>query len=455
MYGRSIAALLCAAIVAMCGKSEQAAERPSAVPTTLATDTPSTDSIATMVAANAPSARMTHVQDLDYLGTIDAASAARYAPYLTYGYAKADRLAIAQKAGIKTVFYTNPTMPICDGANEPCKAGDKAAYNYLNTGGTYNSTAAKTCEGTLIKGYYGTPERPAIYSDPFKSNIAHYYQAVFDDAINYLHYANGPSFRIDYLFIDNVQTNAYHANGTICGGWNNGQFGAAFAKAIAQTSDGPYIVNILGVNSISGINGKLPAMDAPNIAMGEAEGCYASNSPSNIVAGLKATFKWEPLEYGEIETIKRGKTYICYQNMTGDASRWTAQRIYAYASFLLSYDPNHAVYEQAFASKAGLRVYPEMQFVPMQPRTTAGAVSDYRQAGGLYYREFAACYNKGVAVGSCAIAVNPNSVAAPVPAGWGHQLTVSGLGVLDGGTSALTAPAPTSLPPLQAAILVR
>lgn len=388
--------------------------------------------------------------------TINVNTPAVYAPYLDWAYIKSDHMGLWQKAGIKTIFYTSPLQAICTvvSSTGSCITGD-AGYNLLNTGGAYNSVAAKDCSGNLIKGSYGANKYPVLFLDPTKPGATSYIQAVEDNAVAYMKYANpGYTHAWNQIFIDNDGPGLYNPSATPCG-LSAATWIADTAAEIGGTTDGPYQVNALGIDNIPGVQQALPKLNATNIVSGDYEECYGGNTPADGVFKAGVTANWLAVEYAEINTIAQGKTFWCYVRISGDGASYIPWRIYTTASFLLSYDYNHAVIEESLSGGAsGLNVFPEWHLVPSTPLTTESDVSGYQLPSGLYLRQFAQCYYKGSLVGPCAVAVNPSpTLTVPVPAGYTRSLTVSGDGVLDGGTATITQGAPASLGPATAAFL--
>jgi len=81
------------------------------------------------------------------------------------------------------------------------------------------------------------------------------------------------------------------------------------------------------------------------------------------------------------------------------------------------------------------------------------------QVGGVYAREYGACYFNGALVGGCAAIVNPdprNAQSYPFGAKYSHTLVLSGGGILDGGSVRTNGPQPPgSLPPQGSMIVFR
>ena len=201
------------------------------------------------------------------------------------------------------------------------------------------------------------------------------------------------------------------------------------------------------INGLSGLNGHAPSLaigilsDA-NTVGGVFEQCYSSATQPKMDGWL-----WSTIENSELQVGAKGKQFHCMGTDGAAASAAIGSRIYAYASFLMSYDPGTSVYRAEYATASGLHVYPEMGLVALQPAVANPAtVATLEQAGGTYARQFGACYLYGTAVGPCAAVVNPDqSVARPFPfSKYHHTLALAGNGSLDGGTAAITGAAPPS-----------
>jgi hypothetical protein len=123
---------------------------------------------------------------------------------------------------------------------------------------------------------------------------------------------------------------------------------------------------------------------------------------------------------------------FCMMNGTPAA----AARLYALASWWLTYDPLYSVAAPIAPASDGTTIFPEFAIVPMQPRQTArGGIAGLAR-GGVYVREFASCYQAGVSIGRCAAIVNPSSRAVAIPAlgaPYTRRLALEGGGMLAGG----------------------
>jgi hypothetical protein len=119
--------------------------------------------------------------------------------------------------------------------------------------------------------------------------------------------------------------------------------------------------------------------------------------------------------------------------------------MYAYASFLLSYNPALDMLWEEFATPSKFHVFPEEQLVALDPAVaTPSSIAGLAQSGGSYGRLYNECFVAGKFVGACAVAVNPNEgTTAPFPfPQFAHTLTLSGYDVLDGGTMSTQGPQP-------------
>ena len=135
-----------------------------------------------------------------------------------------------------------------------------------------------------------------------------------------------------------------------------------------------------------------------------------------------------------------------------------ANRLYAYAAFMLVYDPNYSVYNMEVQQSDGYSLYPETQLVPAQPAATANGDVAQLQRGGVYVREFGACAIAAQPIGPCAAVVNAGSSSAALPAlstAYAHQIALDATSLYTGGKARVVSGAPASLGATTAAILVR
>ncbi len=131
-------------------------------------------------------------------------------------------------------------------------------------------------------------------------------------------------------------------------------------------------------------------------------------------------------------------------------------RQYAYASFLLTYDPNYSVFEESFTTPSAFKVFPETGFVPLSPVSIPASVASLLTSTRAYEQRYNSCYYRGSSLGHCEIIVNPSttsSVSVPNPWGLRHSMVLSGNGVLDGGTASFSGGVPTRMGPKSGLIL--
>jgi hypothetical protein len=199
----------------------------------------------------------------------------------------------------------------------------------------------------------------------------------------------------------------------------------------------------------------LVAKGPANILGGVYEGCYL-DSGDHTSAGRTNAQRWQSTENSQLQTEAAGKDFICLAKAQN--GNVPDERLYAYASLLLTYDSEHTVYWNDTPSATNTGLFPENGFVPTQP--LAGQPSSIASLanGGVYVREYAACYNQGVLVGRCAAVVNASAGAtSAIPAltqTYGHALTLAGDDVFSGGSIGFDGARPSSLPPASGAILV-
>ena len=380
-----------------------------------------------------PPISTTHVMTADYLGapygtTSIAWSAAT--PYLTWAQVSTSNANAVSAAGIKTQYYIDPNREV---------SGDPL-YNADET------TFAHDCNGNRVSDTYnGTLTQYVM--DPSSASMQTLFATYIARIAAYAHY--------DALYEDDAGPLSGYAPYT------------PFTAMPCNYSDSAWLSNGLVLNNVppipviynglSALNGHSPSLGlgllaSTNTIGANYEHCYSDNAQPKMNG-----WNWQAIEDSEIDVVAAHKLFECQLRNSGAASSSTDARIYAYASFLLTYDPATSIYWSEFATTSGLHVFPEAQLVATNPKVAApGDISGLLQNGGAYGREFGACYIAGNFVGPCAAVVNPDSQlshAFPYPQ-YTHTLVLSGGGVLDGGTAAANGPAPPlSLAPSEAAIV--
>jgi hypothetical protein len=151
-------------------------------------------------------------------------------------------------------------------------------------------------------------------------------------------------------------------------------------------------------------------------------------------------------------------------DQAGSSTQSQSRRVQE-ATILLGYSPGHLVdWADLEQGNNNLAVWPEEGIDPTKPVQSMGAPggsgclagtgrvcptgghNDVQVAPGVYRREFAACYDKGVRFGACATIVNTTGSPVTVKSTWltqsyRHQITFNGGDVQSGGTLSLTAAA--------------
>ncbi len=363
-----------------------------------------------------------HVLTADYFmgeyGTMSV-TPSQAAPYLSWAQTSiADSPAI-RSAGIKTQFYVD--------------AGKVYSGNGL-TESLPSSTYAKTCTGTTVTETEGGHTFPIVNPNntTYQSAFGQYVSSVLSRA------------KFDMIFEDNagaLSPYATYPNGKPCNytdsSWINGFIAANNTSPLGILSNG---LNIFPSS--------LTTMYAPDLGMlqskmsigGNMEHCYSDNSQTTMSGN-----SWIHIENTELNVMRQAKYFECMARDTYSASSSIGPRLFTLASFLLSYDPNHAVLGEEYATPSGLHVFPESQLVALNPVVSAPSdVSYLRTSTGVYARQYNACYLKGQLVGACVVAVDRSGPAAFPYSGYTHTLTISGSGILDGGTVSASGPAPPS-----------
>lgn len=379
-----------------------------------------TDPVAQIIATPTPGPiAQKHILTADYLGTPWGTTSVAYgtaAQYLTWTETGPANSTAIRAAGIKTMMYTDPNHV----------QADDEMYN------GNQSTFAQTCGGTDITTtfdgitqYLMNAESPALwslYASVIKSESSgSTYDAVFEDNAG-VPEANGiTTMPCDYS--DSA--------------WIAGE------ESLSAAS--PYKV---WFNGLSGLNGESPSLTVPmasasNVDGGVFEHCYSDEGTPEQIGWL-----WQAIENTELEVNAENGGFLCLAGDQDSASTNAAARIYALASFLLTYNPQTNILWEQYATPSGLHVMPESGLVALNPTTAApSSIGGLATASGVYGRQYGDCYLDGNFVGPCAIAVNSSvsSETFPYPQ-YTHTLTVSGAGVLDGGTVSTHGPAaPTSM----------
>jgi hypothetical protein len=374
----------------------------------------------------------THVLTWDALGTCCTSTTVTYAqsaPWLTWVMASVVDSVGYQGAGVQTMYYTQPNR----------QAPGSPEYTSDET------TFAHDCSNNRIYDVHYTTED---LMQPSSAHLGELWQANVQSIT-----ASG---KFNAIYEDLTDTTIYantlpcNFNQTQWSAWSNGL--TSYITSIGY----PVIYN--GLDAFGGT--KTAPTISPTIAMntstigGMAEGCYAHDGK------FQETFQpnWSVTEDTEIQMGLAQKLFFCRNLDDTFAKNAVAPRIFAYASWLLTFHLKTSVYGSDFATPDGFHVLPEVELVPVSSvQNFPTDISQLLQTGGAYIRQWNDCYIAGTYVGPCAVAVNPNkqSVTYPFPAGeYKHTLVLAGQDIYGGGTIATNGPAPgTTVPELSAYIL--
>jgi hypothetical protein len=165
---------------------------------------------------------------------------------------------------------------------------------------------------------------------------------------------------------------------------------------------------------LNGGDGFGPAYDGAflenaNVAGANHEGCFNA-APRGKVSDASGV--WRNQADGLLADLPFRKYSVCMMN----GQPTPANRLYAMASWWLTYDPNYSVIAPIAPAADGNALFAEYDIVPFGPKTSAtGGRILTLERSGVYVREFAQCFQNGMAIGACAAVVNPASSPRAVP----------------------------------------
>ena len=379
---------------------------------------------------------LAHVITADYLGAPWGTTKVAYAaaaPYLDWAETGTADSGAISAAGIKTMMYVDPNRSQ-SGTGDPMYTSDETTF-------------AHDCRGARVYDTYSSSKRQYVMNQSASSM-----RALFSSYVKNLTRMG----HIDALFEDDGG-----ALSAFAVYW-------PFNAMPCDYSDSTWIAEEIGlntytsipliINGLSGLDGHAPSLALGLITGSEVLGGTYEQCYTSITQPKQDTWLWAAIEDTELSVVNRDKAFQCLGTNTTAAASATDARIYAYASFLLTYSPSTSIYRSEFATSTGLHVMPETAFVPTAPSIASPAtISGLEQSGGTYARQYGACYLRGTLIGACAVVVNPDrssSRAFPYPSSdYHHSLSITGSGVLDGGSvSASGSAPPSSLGPDEAVI---
>jgi hypothetical protein len=369
------------------------------------------------------SSASTHVLTADYLGGTHGTHSIKWsqaAPYLTWAETDVSDATAIHDAGIKTLYYLDPNR------TEP--------GNPFYT--KHELTFAHTCGGVRVD-----DEHDGVTADvmnPADSKM----RSLFASYVSWLK----KQATFDAIFEDEAGAlSAYEQYDPFVPSLPCDYSNSPWLKAETGMNQAPSLPIIF--NGLSGLNGdgvslSIALLAGSNTIGGNYEGCYDAEDQLKEDGWL-----WQDVENTELQVAAKNKIFECMLRSSKPAADEIDARVYAYASFMLSYNPSTSVYWTFFKTASGLHVMPESELVALSPTLPAPvSIAGLKQPGGTYARQYQECYIAGVSVGACAAVVNPDTgTSHPFPfSQYGHTLVLGGAGVLDGGTISTDGPAPPS-----------
>lgn len=192
-----------------------------------------------------------------------------------------------------------------------------------------------------------------------------------------------------------------------------------------------------------------------NVAGSNLEGCFNAAGTGRV---SDEHGEWTAQIDGLLTALPFGKYSLCMMN--GPLS--AVNRLYALASWWLTYDRRYSVAAPIAPDADGNAVFPEFDIVPLHPLVSAVAGNgEALRRSGIYAREFGACYQRGRPIGACAAIVNPTRSPRVLPTllhRYAYALQLQGGSTPSGGRAVWSRtedrPARTgTVGPLQAVIL--
>lgn len=371
-----------------------------------------------------------HVLTADYLGgyagthTVAYATAAKY---LSWAEVEPEDANAIYAAGMKTLDYLDPFR---QSATDPLYNSDSATFSH-------------NCSGDdIVIDYQGATPATQYLMNPNSSQLV--------TLLNNWEKSQESQGHFNAFFFDNVDdlletVNPCNVSDATWDAWN-----ASFINQSAY----PVVFSGYALSSEAG-----SLITGSHVLGGVVEDCYSRTSqptPPYTTGSF-----WIQDENLEIAAGNYEKSFFCYNNGTEVASTSMQLRNYVYASFLLTYQLATTVLWESYTTTSGLHVFPETELVPTSPvKASVGSVSQLETSNGLYAREYTTCYLAGKSVGHCAVIVNSGSTSTltmpKLTYSYAHSLSLSGAGLVDGGTASATGAAPpASVPPETGVIAIQ
>ena len=349
-------------------------------------------------------------------------------PYLDYASVALKDANAFHAAGIKTIYYTDPNR---SHVGTPMYTKDE-------------STFAHDCNGNRIVIVHGKPV--TMYQmDVRAPHLEPLWAAWVASVLN-------AGYQYDYIFEDT--TNSIHNESALPCGYTEPIWTAA-SNANDTALGKPIIYNGLGTLNDGYDKPPTSILVNPTTDGGMLEDCYVKNS--HVYPKAQKVI-WANYATTELRMIREQRLMICRDLIAFPAETSLDQRLYMYASFLMTYDPSWTILSEKFSTPSHLEIFPEEGLVALNPRIAAPfRITMLETSQWTYGRQYAACYLWGQPIGACATAVNSDDVRTPHPFPWPgvykHTLVLNGAGILDGGTATADGPAPPAMIPGNTAVI--
>jgi hypothetical protein len=362
-----------------------------------------------------------HVLTGDYLGGANGTSSVAWstaASVLSWAEVSSSEATAISATGIKTLDYIAPFFQT---TTDPL---------YTATGATFSVN----CAGDRISiPYTGT-------SGLWLMNPT---STVLEGLMNTWQAGQQATGHIDAFFYDDIDTlyGVPMPCNTTQSSWDGE--GSSFIS----TSTNPVVFNGYSSNTDT-----QSLIQTSKIEGGMTENCYATtgNAPAPYITGSQ----WVINANLQLLAAAHNKLFFCYNNGSEDGADYIQLRNYIFASFLISYTASSSILWETFTTPSELHVFPETEVVPTDPlvstptSVTSLLKSGSSSSGGVFVREYSACYINGSSVGHCAAIVNTSSTTSyalpSLSQSYGHTMAISGNGSLDGGSVSATGSAPPS-----------
>jgi hypothetical protein len=375
-----------------------------------------------------------HVPTADYLESPDGTTTvtpAQAAPHLNWAETGVANTPAIYNAGIKTMVYFDMDRLV----------PDDSLYAQLS-----GSEYEETCSGARI----------SDYQDDVTQYVTNPASSAMRSAVDAYVTAATKGYPVDAIFEDDADPlseypASYFSPGSPCD-YSDSAWIAGEEALLAGYDHDTFVNGFSNMTQAAPIPNTTQLLANASTIGGNMESCYVRDA-SPIEEG---SWVWTGTENTSLLVTGEGKYFECWAMDYGAASSEIASRIYALASFLMTYNPTYSIFREGYATPSGLHVMPESQLVPMQPVVAQPSNVSTLDESYVYVREYHACYYDGKLVGQCAMVVNNDTAPHPTPAlalTYHHTLTLSGEGILDGGSVGFAGAAPpASVPALSAFI---